>query len=985
MEELKKELEKLSKAYVDTPENEEKILIPFIKRLLELPMKDRRKLLPLIRELQWIKGRFAGFSSETTCSPARAHFLSAVQFVCANKREVDMAYHVKFDMLCKLLPLYNPAWLTDFINDDKTWFNFDLNYEELMQLMDMGYLKEITPNRIAHVLPWITLIRKKGGKGDDTFNSELLLKRDITLKEHIWTLFEHESIIGYQDDCAKNAYKKGITTRDESISAALYRYSLDGHLDRERLLRTTLATFHRSFKKDMAGWFARFFETLQPTAGELLSLQEEIMQTFTSSYTKPVNIMLQQLKSIADEEGFRYQEFIERATTLFFSSPKNSLLTIYSIFEKIVAQHSEMKEPCCITLCQLFLKKDESLQKKAANFISKYGDASSSNLQETLQSYQPEMFQSVQAILASFKPQSTKPHLAEEANATDTSTTEDILHTEGKNTERNSTDKSLLSEEPSLEAVRICREDNRIPFPANKEDFLFQLSRLFDMEENWEVETTIAAIIAFHPQLDKEDLNRMEPIFQRAANIVANSWEPYEDLLATFLLEYQRLWTQTDDPNTGVLRNIFTRLEEKLKGIDKNRGAYDERSFKRLADWQPGYSNATCFTPIKQLWLNVIRKIKERNTLPLLSTPTHTPAYLQATELIRRLAAYQEVGKKPCSWDFQLAIARCAMEDKEEAIVTARQLLQDEYLHLSLFLLDENTQPEPPYNHPTAWVAAGLVKAPETEFEAFKSFACNTLPHKHLTGDYEWKEVKPKENSYETDRRLLQLDFHKWHKYIERNSHQLWQEHLIINSKYNMDDSRYMEPLLCCYPNHPEPLIAQIISCYMAFGTPQEDSKRTLACTLRMLLSFHCPLKEMSLLLLSGSLLFVDKTVRSYAAELWVEGLSTGRINNHRVGEILARLISMELAPLKRFTTQVYESIYKRSAFHNRQLEELLTVFISGLPDKPVTGLKQLLELYLELLTINHSKVTNERLLQRLQEWATNSNLKKVTTSLNKL
>mgnify|MGYP005949226111 CR=1 FL=1 len=41
--------------------------------------------------------------------------------------------------------------------------------------------------------------------------------------------------------------------------------------------------------------------------------------------------------------------------------------------------------------------------------------------------------------------------------------------------------------------------------------------------------------------------------------------------------------------------------------------------------------------------------------------------------------------------------------------------------------------------------------------------------------------------------------------------------------------------------------------------------------------------------------------------------------------------------------------------------------------------------LYLELLTINRSKVTNEQLLQRLQEWATNSNLKKVTTSLNKL
>ena len=57
MEELKKELEKLSKAYVDTPENEEKILIPFVKRLLELPMKERRKLLPVIRDLQWINSK----------------------------------------------------------------------------------------------------------------------------------------------------------------------------------------------------------------------------------------------------------------------------------------------------------------------------------------------------------------------------------------------------------------------------------------------------------------------------------------------------------------------------------------------------------------------------------------------------------------------------------------------------------------------------------------------------------------------------------------------------------------------------------------------------------------------------------------------------------------------------------------------------------------------------------------------------------------
>lgn len=979
MEELKHELEKLSKAYKDTTEKEEKVLIPFIKKLLELPMKERRKLLPVIRDLQWIKGRFAGFSSETFCSRDRARFLAAVQFVCANKKEMDMAYDINFDLICKLLPLYSPTWLTDFINDDKSWNNFNLSYEELMSLMDMGYLKELAPSRIAHVLPGCIRTATDDPKKKDSFDSNLLLKRDIILKEHIWTIFEYDSSVSYQDDSAKSAYKEGTTPQDESISTALYRFSLDGHIDRNRLLKATLATFHRGFKKDMAGWFAGFFETLQPTTEELLSLQEEMMQVFTSSYTKPINVMLQQFKKIAAEDRFSYQEFVERATTLFFSSPKNSLFTIYSIFEKIAAQHPEMREICCITLCQLFLKKDESLQKKAAGFIAKYGDASSSLLQETLRAYQPEMFQSAQTTIATFNAQSTEN--AQSINKTNNTET---AYIEAVNTETTTTATDFLSEEPSTETIRICREDNRIPFPANKEDFLFQLSRLFDMEESWETDTTIAAIIAFHPQLDEEDFSRMEPIFQRAANIVASSWMPYEDLLATFLLEYQRLWAQADTTPQGFLRNMFTRLEEKLKGIDSNRGAYDERAFKRLADWKPGYSNATCFIPFKKLWIDVICRIKGGNTLPLLSAPTHTPAYIQATELIQRLAAYQKAGTKPNTWDFQLAIARCAMEDKEEAIATARQLLKDEYLHLFLFLLDEDTQPESPYNHQPAWITAGLVKSPETEFKAFKSFSCNTLSHNYLSGDYGWKELKPKENAYEIDKRL-QLEFYKWHEYAERNSHQLWQEHLIINSRYNMDDSRYMEPLLCCFPNRPEPLIAQIITCYMSFGTPQEDSKRSIAHALRMLLSFHCPLREMSLLLLGGSLLFADKTVRSYAAELWVEGLTAGRINNHRVGEILARLVCMELAPLKRFTTQVYESMYKRSNFHNRQLEELLTVFISGLPDKPVTGLKQLLELHLELLTNNHSKVTDEQLRQRLQEWTTSSNLKKVITTLNNL
>lgn len=99
------------------------------------------------------------------------------------------------------------------------------------------------------MVPWLIRIRSSNSKEEETFDSSPLLKREITLKEHIWYVFEYESNLGYLDDCAKRAYTEGITVQDESFSAILYRFSLDGHLDRNRLLRATLSTFNRSFKK----------------------------------------------------------------------------------------------------------------------------------------------------------------------------------------------------------------------------------------------------------------------------------------------------------------------------------------------------------------------------------------------------------------------------------------------------------------------------------------------------------------------------------------------------------------------------------------------------------------------------------------------------------------------------------------------------------------------------------------------------------------
>ena len=146
MEELIEELKKKAKTYVDTPENEDKILIPFIQKILLLPMKERRKLLPAIKELEYIKYG----SCITSCDNATARFLGAVQLVSDNKRGMSQAYFLDFRLLCRLLPLYCPDWLTDFVNESPTSYkNFNVTYRECMQLIEMGYLKDLSPEFIA--------------------------------------------------------------------------------------------------------------------------------------------------------------------------------------------------------------------------------------------------------------------------------------------------------------------------------------------------------------------------------------------------------------------------------------------------------------------------------------------------------------------------------------------------------------------------------------------------------------------------------------------------------------------------------------------------------------------------------------------------------------------------------------------------------------------------------------------------------------------
>src|SRR5690606_29284983 len=89
-----------------------------------------------------------------------------------------------------------------------------------------------------------------------------------------------------------------------------------------------------------------------------------------------------------------------------------------------------------------------------------------------------------------------------------------------------------------------------------------------------------------------------------------------------------------------------------------------------------------------------------------------------------------------------------------------------------------------------------------------------------------------------------------------------------------------------------------------------------------------------------------DKTIRSFAAELWINGVNSAEIDSTGIGRIIGTHISGQYAPIKRFTDLISANLIKISTRHNKELQSMITSIIENIHIDPPIGTKHLLEIY---------------------------------------
>lgn len=740
-----------------------------------------------------------------------------------------------------------------------------------------------------------------------------------TLETHFWYLCEYPS--------------KSLPFRKEWFPLVQKLIS-EQKIERKRFLRECLLASNRNFNKNVTGWFMDAFTVLKPTEEELVDLQDELLAGLASTQSKAVNTILNHLKKIAGA-GIKIEELSHYLPNLLSSEVKTVVASGLSLTEKIFQSKRLNPEILGMALSTAFVSKDDGIQTKAAKIMLKYIPPSE-NIKEALSHYSDNILTNVRPML----------------------------------------EKYIIEKQQELEAITseigsLTTKDNKVKVLESFEDLMFFLPLAIEDPYSHHCDIALDGFIRFANDVDAESVKLIEPVFLKACKTIAK-WEvPYLNVLQCNLIINYGLGLLEKYPDQ--LKNL-EKIYQKTVEEEAAREAYSNYQ-KKLGPMEKVGAESPAMKAFKELAIYICQKIEAGDSLPLLFTVTHSPCWVSPVSLVERLEVYQNKNIEPHHLDVQLALQRCALDDVSEALELTEKKLKGEYKDLLLFFFGKNAAPKGNFEHPSWWMTAGITRSPKTVFKEFSSFGYDNIPVEFLYGDYQWKTIDNKKNSYYPVE--LNIVIPQYH--LEKRKESLFVEYFVAGQK----ELSETPALMWCFPNTPANALAKVIKhCLFYSGIAEVYERNLVLNTAQALYQIKKSLDPMGYLFLGTIFLDGDKTIRGTAAEIWLEHVSHQMMDNAQLGRVIGLHEKLEWAPVKRLTDLIQHHMLNVSKTHNAALEELISNILYQM-ESPVTNLKKLLEVYHEVLALNQSEA-NINIVEKLNDWKENSSLKKICNLLLK-
>ena len=605
------------------------------------------------------------------------------------------------------------------------------------------------------------------------------------------------------------------------------------------------------WKKNVLDMYCRWIEGFAPTEEELLPSQQTLFALLTLDKSSLINFAMKCIAQISTHPNFDFQAFADNFALCFTVQKitKSQLIGVEILekyYQKQASTHPEYREQLAV----LFTVPDVKLQEKVASLLTTYFNQE--GLPELIAPYRDYLKGKAQDLLQSLP----SPNSSE-------------------NSENSHTFQTACAARTPKTA---CAARTLTP-----ENLLFLLGDCLREPAAHTIDVFLEGLITLQDDFPADWAKSLSPYIKQLSKRVDKEEIPTDIILLGVLRALIDRRPLALDPKCSYTWEELTQKRKKLS--EKEFEAY---SLDYYLD------NARQVLPfLFRKGQMVIDAILQHCHLPLLSTPTHLPFYIEAEVLVDKLLQYEAQGKSPNLDDLIVACNRLLFTEVSAAVKEKAKQLKGDYTKAIQYYLDLTDEIQLTEELLPLWAQITRIKHPDREFPEFETTSAKNIlgvVKPYLIG-YGWQEGDG-------------------HKKFTFGYHTEWISVSYTDLKnafpyryYNANGgcspiSTIFEYKLSLNPHYPDAMLCDYISTWVTGNEVREI--RNMSLPLEVLLRYDIRVRHSGWLYIGTALLFEKRPSRDLAYEYICQAITRGEDLSY-LKTYLAQALAWDFLPIPRF------------------------------------------------------------------------------------
>ena len=650
-----------------------------------------------------------------------------------------------------------------------------------------------------------------------------------------------------------------VTTYWDEVFELLVHY---GYQIPRSFVGQLLESLLNQWKKPHLDWHCRLLKWLAPTQEELLAHQQTLFAVLGTGVGSVVKTVMEYIVSIANTPKFDFESFMQQFPLAFTveKQPK-TLLQGVEILAKEFKKHAPTDLSYREQLAVLFTQPDVKLQEAVTDLLTTY--FADKGLAEVVASYKDYLKGKAQKLLEN--------HSLEVAEASASVTPNSQAIT--PNTQPLTPNTHTLTP---------------IIYPLSPNETLFLLGDSIREKSAATIDVFFDALVRLQEQIPADYTEQVKPYLKQ---LLAREW-----FVGTMPLLYHFLDSWSSQSPTPLVYDTDKEWKEiqKLYKEDKYTQAdkLDKPRVMHIAANQAQQTFPYLFNKIAR----TLQKLKEKDTLPFLSTPTHEPFYIEAEVLVDKLLQYEAQGKAPDLDDLIVACNRLLFWEVSAAAKEKAQQLKGDYAPAIQYYLGLTDKIQLNEALLPLWTQITRLKHPDEEFKVFE----NTLAKSILS------VVKPFYIRYGWEKRTYangevgeEFTYHcnHYYKYGKDKSRPT------LYNYYNANEGKCIsaqeaEYKLSLNPHYPDAILCAHIALWATMN--EADQVRDMTLPLEAVLRYDLRVRHSGWLYIGACLLFEKRPSRDLAYEYICQAIARGEDLSY-LKTYLAQVLAWDYLPIPRF------------------------------------------------------------------------------------